>query len=88
MALHNITFIVHLFGSHSAGINRVVSRVYTQHPSQKVSVCTNSNMNAERTLTCLAAFLLHDHTTVGAVIALPGECGHWIMYHSPPTMAL
>ena len=88
MARRNIAFIGHLCGAPSAGIRSVVSQAYTQHPPQKTLVCTNSNTNTETTLTSLAASMLIDHTITGAVIALPGECGHWILYPSPPAMAL
>ena len=45
-------------------------------------------MNAEKTLTSLAAYVLDKNTIIDAVIALTGECGHYVMPPSPPAMAL
>ena len=88
MARHNIAFIEHLFGSYSAGIKRVVLQAYTQHPARKIVVCTNSNTNTEITLTSLAESVLNNHITVVAVIALTGECGHWILSPASPVMVV
>ena len=75
MARRSIAFIVHIFGSPTAGIKRFLSAAYKDHQSCKVLLYSNSKTNAETSLTNVAQLVLDKHHIAGDAIALTGDSG-------------